>query len=254
MAEAALADADAQLDVALKKFAEARSASDSDDKKKLLAASRTTLQECRKRFISARDRIKALRASLAPLPDLPTNRRPTAAELQERELRARIEASFVECSPERSTRRFPDRPHLRCKIERFKSRLHRSEQSFSMESIANTAAIPKSVCKLTCGKGVQAELGDYDTAMDIYDEVLVMEPEETRGTESSAPFYSQVELLRLQLMIKRGKSADAKEDAAEWMANHKHWNRTGGYQGVALEYAKLVLAEAERPKLPNAAN
>ncbi len=92
------------------------------------------------------------------------------------------------------------------------------------------------------------ELGDVSTAIDIYDEVLVMAPEGPKASPDTAPFYAQVALARLKLLAKQNKIKEALEDAEAWLEDHKNWNRTRAYQGVALEFAKLLLAGAADAK------
>ncbi len=92
------------------------------------------------------------------------------------------------------------------------------------------------------------ELGDASTAIDIYDEVLVMAPEGPKASPDIAPFYAQVALSRLKLLAKQNKNKEALEDAEAWLEDHKNWNRTRAYQGVALESAKLLLADATDAK------
>jgi hypothetical protein len=90
------------------------------------------------------------------------------------------------------------------------------------------------------------ELGDYRTAMDVFDEVLANAPDTAGGGETaSTGIYSLAELFRLRAAAKKQKPAEFVADGTKWLAAHKGWRRNGNYQGVAVEVAKAQLAMAE---------
>jgi tetratricopeptide (TPR) repeat protein len=92
------------------------------------------------------------------------------------------------------------------------------------------------------------ELGDLKTAEAIYDEVLVNAPEsgQPQAATTLDPLFAQVEMFRLQLLLKKGDVNGFTEAAAAWLRFHQQARRTAGYQGIALELAKTQIAQAEK--------
>jgi hypothetical protein len=92
------------------------------------------------------------------------------------------------------------------------------------------------------------ELGDLTTAEAIYDEVLgnAPDPGQPQAATGLEPLFAQVAMFRLQLLLKKGDISAFSSDAAEWLRFHQASRRTAGYQGIALELAKVQIAQAER--------
>lgn len=92
------------------------------------------------------------------------------------------------------------------------------------------------------------ELGDVQTALDIYDEVLVNAPEPNRrgGDEGLDALFAQVALFRLELLRKKGDAPAFLAEAREWLKLHARERRTAGYQAIALALAREELAAAEK--------
>lgn len=248
VAEAALAGGDFQLDSALQKLAEARASSEPADKPKLLDEARGALKECLPFYADAKRRFQAQLAELPPAAS--TGRRATRAEANARTRRLNVEAGLVECRFKEALVAF-----------QIAETLEGAEQAEERKKLITEAGKTFNQIyreyKSTSEVGLQAhfwkarsldELGDKQTALEIYDEVDVMEPEGPKATPASAPFYSQVTLARARLLASQDKSEDAARDLAIWLASHENWNRTPSYQGVAMELAKLKLASAEKSK------
>jgi tetratricopeptide (TPR) repeat protein len=93
---------------------------------------------------------------------------------------------------------------------------------------------------------IAEELGDYELAKDIYDEVLVNVPQpDDRGYDAAfEPLYAQVQQFYFAIMAREDTQKFLSE-ATRWLkAYAKRWRHTEGYQGVALEVAKTKLALA----------
>jgi TolA-binding protein len=91
------------------------------------------------------------------------------------------------------------------------------------------------------------ELGDMNTALDIFDEVLANAPEGQERTDDSSfdDLFAQVEQMRLAILTRQGHADEAIAEAEEWLRENKSNQRSDSYQGVALEMAKAQLAKAE---------
>ena len=91
------------------------------------------------------------------------------------------------------------------------------------------------------------ELGELETALDIYDEVLVAAP--TPGESSQAnglePLFAQVEYFRILLLAKQGPQKFLSE-ATQWLKDNARFKQTEGYQGISVEVAKALMAKAAR--------
>lgn len=85
------------------------------------------------------------------------------------------------------------------------------------------------------------DLGDKQTAMDIYDEVLVASPEGVDTPVEDAPLFGQAALFRLKLLGATEGVEDLIIEADEWIKLHRRWSATPVYQGIALELGKAQL-------------
>lgn len=94
---------------------------------------------------------------------------------------------------------------------------------------------------------VLEELGDYATALDIYEEVLAGAPEQVT-VDGEAPLYAQAALFQFRAMAASGKAARAVEEGGQWLKTHEAWAALSAYQGVILELAKAQLALADASK------
>jgi hypothetical protein len=100
------------------------------------------------------------------------------------------------------------------------------------------------------GKTVE-ESGDFQTALDIYDEVLARAPDPAdRGSSAGLePLFAQVEQFRLAIVAKKTPKLFLSE-AAAWMKEYRRLRSTEGYQGIALEVVKALLAAAQNASGP----
>jgi tetratricopeptide (TPR) repeat protein len=99
------------------------------------------------------------------------------------------------------------------------------------------------------------EMGDAQTAEDIYEEVLanVPEPKPNEPPQPATglePLFTQVEYFRVLILANRS-TQDFINEAEPWLklyAKLPLYRLTDGYQGVTLELAKTYLAVAEKRK------
>ncbi len=106
------------------------------------------------------------------------------------------------------------------------------------------------------------ELGDLQTALDIYDEVLANAPEPGQPQKDAElqALFSQVEHFRMMILAKRSP-LQFLEEAGKWVQQYRktRLSQTEGFQGIALDLAKAQLAAAqsaagsERSKLVSSA-
>jgi hypothetical protein len=88
------------------------------------------------------------------------------------------------------------------------------------------------------------DLGEEQTAMEIFDEVLVRD---TDGSDSSlAPIFTQATLSRYTAMRKLGKLDEMVAEAAKWVELHKGWTKYPAFNAVVLDLGKAYQAQAER--------
>ncbi len=97
------------------------------------------------------------------------------------------------------------------------------------------------LAKMWEGKAIE-EMGDFVTALEIYDEVMSARPpdKDARDAEYAATF-DEVNRFRLMLLGRNKKYEELIADAEKWLKGHERIKRTNGYQGIALELAKAYL-------------
>lgn len=96
------------------------------------------------------------------------------------------------------------------------------------------------------GKTVE-ELGDLQTATDIYDEVLAgaPDPNERSATSGLEPLFTQVEYFRLKILAKQ-KPQQFLPEALGYLKEFQRFRNTEGYQGIVLDTARALLAAADK--------
>ena len=89
------------------------------------------------------------------------------------------------------------------------------------------------------------DMGDYQTALDIYEEVLANAPP-TKESSPLDPVFAQVEYFRF-LIVHKTEPKKFQAEAKEWLQTNKQkLQKLDGFQGVQLELAKAVLEDADR--------
>lgn len=91
------------------------------------------------------------------------------------------------------------------------------------------------------GKALE-EMGDFATALEIYDEVMSARPPDKDNRQAQwAAMFDEVNRYRLMLLGRNKKYEELISDAEEWLKGHERIKRSNGYQGIALELAKAYL-------------
>lgn len=107
--------------------------------------------------------------------------------------------------------------------------------------------------KMWEGKALE-EMGDFITALEIYDEVMSARPPDKDNRQAQwAAMFDEVNRYRLMLLGRNKKYEELIGDAEEWLKGHERIKRSNGYQGIALELAKAYLEVAKTLKGAQAA-
>lgn len=107
--------------------------------------------------------------------------------------------------------------------------------------------------KMWEGKALE-EMGDFVTALEIYDEVMSARPPDKDARQAQwAAMFDEVNRFRLMLLGRNKKYGELVADATDWLIRHEKIKRSNGYQGIALELAKAHLELAKTLKGAEAA-
>lgn len=107
--------------------------------------------------------------------------------------------------------------------------------------------------KMWEGKALE-EMGDFVTALEIYDEVMSARPPDKDNRQAAwAAMFDEVNRYRLMLLGRNKKYEELIGDAEEWLKGHERIKRSAGYQGIALELAKAYLEVSKTLKGAQAA-
>ncbi len=92
------------------------------------------------------------------------------------------------------------------------------------------------------------ELGDPGTAKEMYDEVLALMPPNSNDKVDKAQetMFSQVQYFYLMIVLKQDGAKAFLPEAREWLKLFEKWQRTDGYQGIALEVARADIDLLEK--------
>ncbi len=96
-------------------------------------------------------------------------------------------------------------------------------------------------CHMWHGKTME-DLGDLQTAEDIYDEVLAnADPNAGQMQANLEPLFAQVAYFRMSIYKRKAKPQDFIDEAKLWLQQYRSFARNDGYQGIVLETAKAML-------------
>ena len=229
---------------------------DPQQKAKHLTEARSLLEEARPRFRQAIQRFEAQRAALKTIPAPPPKRgaKQDTGALEDRQrlegnlLSARFQAALLDYYVAQT---YAD-PNAEARTTALKSaaaaldyiwQLTRLNQQLEADPMGKYA-------HMWHGK-IADELGDYELANYIYEEVLVNVPQpDDRGFDAAfEPLYAQVQQFVFAIMAREDRQKFLAEATLWLKAYAKRWRHTEGYQGVALEVAKTKLALADRAGL-----
>jgi hypothetical protein len=240
---ALLAQADSDLEGALQKLALAKQATGAE-KTTAMNGAREALLACRTRYATVRAQFSKFIAEYAKAP-LP-NRKLTPPELLVKNERERTEVGFVESMLKEGMINY----QVGTTYADLKSadRKKAFQEAIKIFDDCFRKYTPKSDIGLQANflkaKTLQ-ELGDLLTAIDIFDEILVLEPP-GKPSDATANFYASVALERIKLIRQQGKADVARAELEIWLKEHETWAKLPSYQGFALEKVKQLIAEAEK--------
>jgi TolA-binding protein len=216
-----------------------------EQKAKVLGEARAALEEARPKFKEASDKYRAKLASLPPVPEKITKRdRRLIEERYDAEmnvLNARFQLALVSYY---TAQTYLD-PKDPARIAALKDAIKIFDGVYQTRRGSPAGVDPIGLfAHMWHGKATE-EMDDFQTALDIYDEVLANTPE--RG-ETSDPvmesLFSQVEHFRLLILAKKSPKNFLTE-ATQWLKEYAKFAKTDGFQGIALEVVKAQLAAAE---------
>ncbi len=242
---AIFSEADDALQTGQFKLAEYRYLKEQEPKDKALADAKAALSTAKTQFEGAVVKLKEKLDAL-PMPENPRERDEAREELEFAWLDARFKSALAayflaqtitdDAAPERKTL-------LKLAGNGFDSIFQ--EYRSSGRPIA---MLPH----MWHGK-VLEDLGDALTAMDVYDEVLVLTPDpkdEQAKNPDLAPLFGQAFLFRLRLWAKDEDTTPLAlvKEGETWLEQYKGWRATDPYQGIGLEVAKAMMVAGNRAK------
>src|SRR5262245_10984212 len=219
-------------------LAQMRAARSADEQKEHRTAARTTLTEARKLFADAE---KTLKSRLDALPaDRPVRGRTNPRELVEM---AWLEARFCGAQCGLFSAQVIENAKDKDRVQMLKEAgdaLDKLFQEYRGKGVG-------SIAHLWHGLVYEGQ-GNTTTALDVYDEVLVLAPEGKDADLDLAPLFGQAALFRLKLIAKTAEPKKVLAEGEEWLLANKRWQTTGPYQGMHLETtrARLKLVESAR--------
>ncbi len=244
------------VDYALRLLREAKASEKKDDKQaeQLWTQARARLAEARKRFESALATLARRRNEL-PAPPAGKGRVPKESR-QVALLRAQLDASLIEARfqiglVDYYTAQTYPAPKDPARLAALKRAAKVFNDIWQLRRLSESGEIDVVGLQAHMWEGkVAEELGDPQTALDIYDEVLVSEPDPSKPDPLKMdkrldPLFAQVNLSRL-LLIKQRSVENFLAEAEDYLNAFARKSRFDGYQGIALEYAKTLAELAQK--------
>ena len=243
--EASATWADFSMDKALKDLRSARTDGDKKQKAKLLDDARTALGEARVRFKQAEEKYQAELDAMPPAPKWPLKRADRDSLARQQEIKTnilnyRFQDALIDYYLAQTYAYASD------SAER-KAALQAAAEAFDALFQGNRMETVGLVSHMWHGKSTE-ELGDWQTALDIYDEVLVNAPEAGQSQSDTAlqGLFAQVEHFRLQILAKQSP-LQFMDEAGQWLQEYRktRFSQTEGFQAIALDLVKAKIEAAE---------
>ncbi len=241
------------VDRALQHLKAARAYGDKEreQKAKHLTDARALLEEARPRFKQAVTKFQAQLTAMPPMPATRTGRPDKAAQaaIAERDrllahwMDARFQAALLDFYMAQT---YED-PKSEARKKALQNAAEELDRIYQLTRIdARGGANPIGLyAHMWYGKVLQ-ELGDTETAKQVYEEVLYSapEPRAKEGDKALEPLFAQVYQFSFAILAQENPDKFL-DDAEKWLGDYgPRWRRCEGYQGVALEVAKTKLALA----------
>ena len=215
---------------------------------KALIEARAGIADAKSKFEQAQKKFKERLAAMPPAPKT-TSRRGSAARNPAAEARAQMLANLNEADFQLALiEYYLAQTYSDPKNADRLAGLKKAAKMFDDIYQPNRGTITGLYAHMWHGKSAE-ESGEYQTALDIYEEVLAGAPEPSeRGPETGLePLFTQVEHFRFVILAKdKKKQAEYLAEASAWLKGYKRWKQTEGYQGIALDVAKAALVYAEK--------
>lgn len=198
-------------------------------------------KRAREQFAAAAEQLKLIHAKISAqlekMGPVPPNGKPTAARLDYEFaiLETRFKLALVEYST--ALTYIDEKDPARKKI------LQQAGKSFDSVFQLNRGTRAGFLAHMWHGK-VLEELGDDASALEYFDEVLVITPDRNAPIED-ANLFGQAQLFRLQLLGKTAK-AEMEKEAEEWLKLNRTWEKTSPYQGILMELVKVRIDAAQK--------
>ena len=241
---------DLALDRGMQRIRQAAATRDPAHKEKLRAQARADFAEARPRFVDATARYLAQFNKLRAAAGASANKRarsPATANRKQRQADQALrdaEIAWLECRFKSAKLDFytaqtygdAGAPERTAALEAAAKAFDAVFQSYR-ESLVGLHA------HLWHGRTADQQ-GQDQLALDIYDEVLSTAPDGREHETGLEPLFAQAQYYRL-LVIERMQGTEAfLADATAWLEQRQAWRKLDGYQGVALEVAKVHLKQA----------
>ena len=236
---ALLGEADQSLLKGQMHLAEARVTKEPAAKEKALADAREAFKTALGQYVQAERRLKEKFDALPPPPEKPARKDTSGREeLEYGWLEARFKTALCAylTAQTYSDPKAPERTKL----------LQAAGQAFDVMFQEYRGKRIAYLTHMWHGKCLE-ELGDTELALEVYDEVLVVAPDDDADIEL-APLFGQAQLFRLKLLLATDQAKDMLAEADEWLQSHRKWQSTPVYQGIALEAVKGRLASVEKAR------
>jgi hypothetical protein len=236
--------ADFSLDQALKNLRAAKIGNDKSQQAKYLDQARSALQQARSRLKEVGKKYQAELDAMLPLPTQAARREDRETLARYKELQAnlwniRLQDALIDYYLAQT---YSD-PY---NAER-KAFLKTAAKAFDAIFQTNRMEVIGLLAHMWHGKTME-ELGDWQTALDIYDEVLVNAPEpgEVQKDAELQPLFAQVQHYRMQILARHSPDKFLNE-AGQWVREYRKTqiSQSEAFQAIALELAKAQLAAAE---------
>ena len=246
------------MDDALKNQRSVKAATDKAEKAKLSATARTGMEEARSKFRTAADKIMVRIKALPPLPAAPKAGRPGPQYVKALKVRQKLNYLYFTALFQAGlcdyylAQTFADGsdPGRAASLKKAAEMFNFVYQYNRIDEVTGRVNPIGLQAHMWEGKS-REEVGDWETAVDIYDECLANAPDANdRSPPNKAfePLFAQVEEFRMGILLKQKPDQFFKE-APDWLeAYTARWKMYDGFQGVALMLAKEYLKDPSKAK------
>jgi hypothetical protein len=236
---------DSLFELGQRSAAAARRATDAAQKAKLFGEARQYFKQAESRYGDAQERFRASYSQLSPEKpetDLkPQQKSPEASAEQQEAERGAVQARFklglvkYQLAQTYEDAKSPERAELLKAAAKCFNDIFQQYRSNADDERCIAA-------QLWHGKTL-AELGDEQTAIEVFDELLVRDT--TPSETALSPFFAQATFFKYGIWRKEGKIDELIDDGGKWVDARKSWAKDPYFNGVALELAHAYQTQAE---------